>query len=86
MIGTINCVYETPCGWCSKWDKKCDKKITNTTINTDESIDGITVNKITCNHQWEGYGISTPGTQYICKKCGKIETRPINYNNYTIIN
>lgn len=27
MMGTINCVYETPCGWCSKWDKKCDKKI-----------------------------------------------------------
>jgi hypothetical protein len=25
MIGTINCVYETPCGWCSKWDKKCNK-------------------------------------------------------------
>ena len=21
------CTYETPCGWCSKWDKKCDKKI-----------------------------------------------------------
>lgn len=21
------CAYETPCGWCSKWDKKCDKKI-----------------------------------------------------------
>ena len=20
------CVYETPCGWCSKCDKKCDKK------------------------------------------------------------
>lgn len=27
MIGTTNCVYETPCGWCSKWDKKCDKKM-----------------------------------------------------------
>lgn len=27
MMGTINCVYETPCGWCSKWDKKCDLKI-----------------------------------------------------------
>ena len=26
MMGTINCVYETPCGWCSKWDKKCDQK------------------------------------------------------------
>ena len=21
------CPYETPCGWCSKWDKECDKKI-----------------------------------------------------------
>lgn len=27
MMGTINCTYETPCGWCSKWDKKCDQKI-----------------------------------------------------------
>lgn len=26
MMGTLNCIYETPCGWCSKWDKKCDKK------------------------------------------------------------
>ena len=28
-IGTIEimCHYETPCGWCTKWDKKCDKKI-----------------------------------------------------------
>lgn len=24
------CPYETPCGWCSKWDKKCDKKIPET--------------------------------------------------------
>ena len=24
---TRQCVYETPCGWCTKWDKKCDKKI-----------------------------------------------------------
>lgn len=21
------CPYETPCGWCSKWDKECDEKI-----------------------------------------------------------
>lgn len=28
-IGTVTyiCPYETPCGWCTKWDKKCDKKI-----------------------------------------------------------
>lgn len=22
-----SCPYETPCGWCAKWDKKCDRKI-----------------------------------------------------------
>ncbi len=27
MMGTFECVYETPCHWCSKWDKKCDRKI-----------------------------------------------------------
>lgn len=21
------CPYETPCGYCTKWDKKCDYKI-----------------------------------------------------------
>lgn len=24
---TMQCNYSTPCGWCAKWDKKCDKKI-----------------------------------------------------------
>ena len=24
---TMQCIYSTPCGWCAKWDKKCDKKI-----------------------------------------------------------
>lgn len=24
---TRQCVYSTPCGWCAKWDKKCDNKI-----------------------------------------------------------
>ena len=73
MIGTVNCTYETPCGWCAKWDKKCDKKIAYQNVSADESTK---VNKATCDHQWEGYGISTAGQQYICKKCGKIETRP----------
>ena len=32
-----SCPYELPCGWCTKWDKKCDKRIgcqkpTNETI------------------------------------------------------
>lgn len=27
---TMQCIYSTPCGWCAKWDKKCDKKIGHT--------------------------------------------------------
>lgn len=28
-ISTVDyiCTYSTPCGWCVKWDKKCDEKI-----------------------------------------------------------
>ena len=33
MMGTINCIYETPCGWCSKWDKKCDTRISCSSDN-----------------------------------------------------
>ena len=32
------CPYETPCGWCSKWDKKCDKKIGR---NKDKDLEHI---------------------------------------------
>lgn len=40
MIGSANCAYETPCGWCSKWDKKCDRKIgTATQISTKQYED-----------------------------------------------
>lgn len=34
---TGTCPYATMCGWCSKWDKECDRKIgvaTPTKINT----------------------------------------------------
>lgn len=24
---TMQCIYSTPCGWCAKWDKKCDRRI-----------------------------------------------------------
>ena len=29
---TMQCIYSTPCGYCTKWDKKCDKKIGATMI------------------------------------------------------
>jgi hypothetical protein len=31
---TMQCTYETPCGWCTKWDKKCDKKIPESGLRT----------------------------------------------------
>lgn len=80
MIGTINCVYETACGWCSKWDKKCDKKIPENEQKVKRDfIDYVTVNK-TCksesDHEWECIGISTLGTTYMCMKCNARKTIP----------
>lgn len=73
MMGTINCVYETPCGWCSKWDKKCDRKTPEHEQRAKYNpIDDAFVNK-TCqsesDHEWECIGMSTRGTDYMCKKC-----------------
>jgi hypothetical protein len=71
MMGTLNCIYETPCHWCSKWDKKCDCKI------------GTLSDGVDCNHKWEptnsggAYvdlnGVSKVYTNYRCKYCGKEE-------------
>lgn len=68
MMGTFNCVYETPCGWCSKWDKKCDKKIS---LSNYKSVE--------CAHEWEktsrGGGSANERTIrsytiWKCKLCG----------------
>ena len=86
MIGTINCIYETPCGWCSKWDKKCDKKVPergrgiecNPVDDTiDESLKETLINKmceLESDHEWEYYGMSTISTTYRCKKCNSYKT------------
>ena len=29
----IMCQYETPCGWCCKWDKKCNEAIGKPSTN-----------------------------------------------------
>lgn len=68
MMGTFNCVYETPCGWCSKWDKKCDKKAGTHTKNE-------------CIHLWELCTASTSsaGRMYRCRNCGDIKTEPYDF-------
>lgn len=77
MMGTLNCVYETPCHWCSKWDKKCDCKIGIQTVNAKET------DKAKCDHKFEptnsggAYtdidGVNKVYTIYRCKYCGKEE-------------
>ncbi len=75
---TINCVYETPCGWCSKWDKKCDQKTPEQEQGKINFVDTAT-NK-TCqsefDHDWECIGMSTIGADYICRKCCARKTVP----------
>ena len=80
MRGTENCVYETPCGWCSKWDKNCDKKTPECEqITKCNPINDVTTNKICrseSDHVWECIGMSTAGTNYICRKCYSRKTVP----------
>ena len=88
MIGTIDCVYETPCGWCSKWNKKCDRKLpgrgqririnpVNDDINdTSEMITNKICEKKS-DHKWEICGISTKEALLICSKCGAYKSIPI---------
>lgn len=88
----IACYYKTPCGWCIKWDKKCDKKIPERGLrakanliedaleNTEkEYVKEVITNK-TCkseeDHEWYCCGVSTAGSLYCCKKCGAHKTEP----------
>lgn len=74
MMGTFNCIYETPCGWCTKWDKKCDSKIGSPIVN-DSCVE--------CDHKWEPTnsggahvgvdGVSRTYTTYRCKYCGELK-------------
>lgn len=47
----ILCTYETPCGWCTKWEKKCDKKPykrgLRVQINPIDDACGLKLEKIT---------------------------------------
>lgn len=91
MMGTINCIYETPCGWCSKWDKKCDKKIPERGQRTkcnpvDDAMDDTTKEYVesalanaVCkpeDHKWVCCEVSTEGIDCRCKKCGAHVTVP----------
>ena len=71
MMTTENCIYKTPCGWCSKWDKECDKKISYPRGKRAE----LGVYDDACNHDWLYLGEDTPTAGYVCanfkcRKCG----------------
>lgn len=95
MIGTDRCVYETPCGWCSKWDKKCNRKIPGRGQRTkcnpvDDAIGAMkdvfanTMCQSESDHEWECTGIGTGGTTYTCKKCGAHKIYPVKYSELSV--
>lgn len=87
MIGTAHCTYETPCGWCTKWDKKCDEKMPEPYTKPYDYLMKAPTNQI-CkseeDHQWECCGISTAGSTYRCKVCGEHKTVPVERQDYII--
>ena len=51
---TMQCTYSTPCGWCTKWDKKCDKKIGGYTTSVETVRKNVESNEgflcLKCKH------------------------------------
>ena len=94
MMGTINCIYETPCGWCSKWDKKCDRKIPERGQRVKcNPVDGVMDSDLTkatklckseSDHDWVCTSISTNGIHYACRKCNEHKIYPIEYNELSV--
>lgn len=74
IMGTENCVYETPCGRCSKWDKKCDKKTPERGQRIKcNPVDDAFTNKTyqsECDHEWEIIRLPTARGDCVCRKCG----------------
>ena len=93
MIGTANCTYETPCGWCTKWDKKCDMKIPErgkrAEIKPIDDYSDITLINQMCqteeDHQWVCCGVSTAESTYQCKICGKMKHEPVKHQSGLVI-
>ena len=79
MVEKTNCPYKTPCGWCTKWDKKCDRKILEQQSKPYDYLKEAPTNK-TCtsdfNHEWKYNTISIDGYTLICKKCGQSKHEP----------
>lgn len=79
------CTYKTPCGWCTKWDKKCDNKIPErglrVKVNPVDDYSGTTLTNKVCkselDHEWECCGVSTGGSTYRCRICGEYKTEPV---------
>ena len=75
MIETGMCDYRTPCGWCSKWDKKCDKKI-GIFVKPEEikSVDGLTSATCYCRNCESGTGIESASYPIKCNITGRYHT------------
>ena len=80
---TMRCTFSTPCGWCVKWDKKCDKKIGEHYSYSKETITNQTC-KSSEDHEWYCCGMSTEGNHYRCIKCGEFKLEPytVSTSNY----
>lgn len=55
MDKTTECNYITPCGWCEKWDKKCDLKVEE----ENKSVKPVIQDKNKCTYYDCGYCMGT---------------------------
>ena len=76
------CSYETPCGWCSKWDKKCDKKIECASTKAETTIDDLIseiklLENIIASLQYSDHTYQTFRAE-ICSGCMSCQRAPVD--------
>jgi hypothetical protein len=66
MFETINCTYKTPCGWCTKWDKKCTKQLHGRFGEILDELEYITLSSL--RNQIKQIKITTSFDIYLCSR------------------
>jgi hypothetical protein len=62
VIDMDTCMYKTPCGWCSRFEKQCDNKLPQDVV--------VKKTKNRCIHSWIVHRKFRLGTEYMCTNCG----------------
>lgn len=81
---TMQCTYSTPCGWCTKWDKKCDRKITDKPHKDSILEDLFNITTKSSKPRIKQIKVTTYFWNYLDNKFSTFERKPLNSSEITM--